>query len=53
MPSTTNTNNTSIVTGVPPAVHGINGNYYLDPETGEEIMITDASGCAAALSSAR
>jgi Type I phosphodiesterase / nucleotide pyrophosphatase len=43
MPSTTNTNNTSIVTGVPPAVHGINGNYYLDPETGEEIMITDAS----------
>src|ERR1700734_3944551 len=43
MPSTTNTNNTSIVTGVPPAVHGINGNYYLDPDTGEEIMITDAS----------
>jgi len=43
MPSTTNTNNTSIVTGVPPAVHGINGNYYLDSETGEEIMITDAS----------
>lgn len=43
MPSTTNTNNTSIVTGVPPAVHGINGNYYLDPETGREIMITDAS----------
>ncbi len=31
MQSTTNTNNTSIVTGVPPAVHGINGNYYLDP----------------------
>src|SRR5215831_952146 len=43
MPSTTNTNNTSIVTGVPPAVHGINGNYYLDAETGQEIMITDAS----------
>jgi phosphonoacetate hydrolase len=42
MPSTTNTNNTSIVTGVAPAVHGINGNYYLDSETGEEIMITDA-----------
>ena len=42
MPSTTNTNNTSIVTGVPPAVHGINGNYYLDSETGKEIMITDA-----------
>jgi phosphonoacetate hydrolase len=43
MPSTTNTNNTSIVTGVPPSVHGINGNYYLDSETGKEIMITDAS----------
>ncbi|WP_044999877.1 MULTISPECIES: phosphonoacetate hydrolase [unclassified Bradyrhizobium] len=42
MPSTTNTNNTSIVTGVPPVVHGINGNYYLDAETGEEIMVTDA-----------
>jgi phosphonoacetate hydrolase len=43
IPSTTNTNNTSIVTGVPPAVHGINGNYYLDSATGKEIMITDAS----------
>jgi phosphonoacetate hydrolase len=43
LPSTTNTNNTSIVTGVPPAVHGINGNYYLDAATGKEIMITDAS----------
>jgi phosphonoacetate hydrolase len=43
IPSTTNTNNTSIVTGVPPRLHGINGNYYLDPDTGEEIMITDAS----------
>jgi phosphonoacetate hydrolase len=43
IPSTTNTNNTSVVTGVPPAVHGINGNYYLDAETGKEIMITDAS----------
>ena len=43
IPSTTNTNNTSIVTGVPPSVHGINGNYYLDSDTGKEIMITDAS----------
>jgi len=43
MPSTTNTNNTSIVTGAPPVVHGINGNYYLDAETGKEIMITDAN----------
>lgn len=42
LPTTTNTNNTSIVTGVSPAVHGVNGNFYLDAETGEEIMITDA-----------
>ena len=42
MPSTTNTNNTSIVTGVAPAQHGINGNFYLDAETGEEVMVTDA-----------
>jgi len=41
-PTTTNTNNTSIVTGVSPAIHGINGNYYLDADTGEEIMVTDA-----------
>lgn len=42
VPTTTNTNNTSIVTGVPPTIHGINGNYYLDADTGEEIMVTDA-----------
>ena len=43
VPSFTNPNNASIVTGVPPAVHGISGNYYLDRATGEERMITDAS----------
>ncbi len=43
IPSFTNPNNASIVTGVPPAVHGISGNYYLDRATGEERMITDAS----------
>ena len=43
MPTFTNPNNVSIVTGVPPAVHGISGNYYLDRTTGEEIMIVDAS----------
>lgn len=42
MPSFTNPNNASIVTGVPPNVHGIAGNYYLDRETGEEIMVNDA-----------
>ncbi|TCP33239.1 phosphonoacetate hydrolase [Sphingomonas sp. BK235] len=43
LPTTTNTNNSSIITGVPPVVHGINGNYYLDADTGEEIMVTDAA----------
>jgi phosphonoacetate hydrolase len=43
MPSFTNPNNTSILTGTVPAVHGISGNYYLDRRTGKEIMITDAS----------
>jgi len=43
MPSFTNPNNVSIVTGVSPAVHGIGGNYYLDRETGREIMVTDAT----------
>jgi phosphonoacetate hydrolase len=41
MPSFTNPNNLSIVTGVPPAVHGISGNYFLDPATGEEVMMND------------
>ena len=43
MPTFTNPNNVSIVTGAPPAVHGIAGNYYLDRDTGREVMITDAS----------
>lgn len=42
VPTFTNPNNASLVTGVPPAVHGISGNYYLDRATGEERMITDA-----------
>lgn len=41
MPSFTNPNNLSIVTGRPPAVHGIAGNYLLDPETGEKVMMND------------
>jgi phosphonoacetate hydrolase len=43
VPSFTNPNNASIVTGAPPAVHGISGNYYLDRATGEERMITDGA----------
>jgi phosphonoacetate hydrolase len=41
MPSFTNPNNLSIVTGVPPSVHGICGNFFFDPERGEEVMMND------------
>jgi phosphonoacetate hydrolase len=42
VPSFTNPNNLSIVTGRPPEVHGISGNFYLNRETGEEVMMNDA-----------
>jgi phosphonoacetate hydrolase len=41
IPTFTNPNNVSIVTGAPPSVHGIAGNYYLDRATGHEVMMTD------------
>ncbi len=41
VPSFTNPNNLSIVTGAPPSVHGICGNFILDPETGDEVMMND------------
>jgi phosphonoacetate hydrolase len=41
IPSFTNPNNLSIVTGAPPSVHGICGNYFLDRERGEEVMMND------------
>ena len=41
IPSFTNPNNMCIATGRPPAVHGICGNFLLDPETGEEVMMND------------
>jgi phosphonoacetate hydrolase len=46
MPSFTNPNNLSIVTGVPPSVHGICGNYFFDPERGEEVMMNDPKPAA-------
>jgi len=42
IPSFTNPNNLSIITGRPPAVHGIAGNYFFDPVTGQEVMMNDA-----------
>src|SRR6185503_18694165 len=35
MPTFTNVNNSSIITGTPPSVHGISGNFFLNPDTGE------------------
>ncbi len=42
IPSFTNPNNLSIITGTPPAVHGIAGNYFYDPATRQEVMMNDA-----------
>ena len=41
VPSFTNPNNLSIVTGAPPAVHGICGNYFYDPDAQAEVMMND------------
>jgi phosphonoacetate hydrolase len=41
VPSFTNPNNLSIVTGAPPSVHGICGNYLFDAESGSEVMMND------------
>ena len=41
VPSFTNPNNLSIVTGAPPAVHGICGNYFWDKDAGAEVMMND------------
>jgi phosphonoacetate hydrolase len=41
MPTFTNPNNVAIVCGAPPAVTGVAGNYYLDRETGREVMVLD------------
>ena len=40
IPSFTCPNNVSIVTGSPPSVHGISGNFYLDPESGRAVVMT-------------
>ena len=42
LPSFTNPNNLSIVTGAVPAVHGLPGNHYLDP-AGAEVQLDDPS----------
>lgn len=41
IPSFTNPNNLSIITGRPPAVHGIAGNFFYDAEARAEVMMND------------
>ncbi len=41
VPSFTNPNNLSIVTGAPPSVHGICGNYLYDSANNVEVMMND------------
>lgn len=41
MPTFTNPNNLSIVTGSLPAVHGISGNFFLNPDTAQEVMMNE------------
>ncbi|MBP6899912.1 MAG: phosphonoacetate hydrolase [Burkholderiaceae bacterium] len=41
VPTFTNPNNLSIVTGAPPSVHGICGNFLYDPVTDTEVMMND------------
>jgi len=40
MPSFTCPNNMSIVTGTEPEIHGISGNFFIDPETQEPVVMT-------------
>ncbi|BAO91859.1 phosphonoacetate hydrolase [Caballeronia cordobensis] len=42
VPSFTNPNNLSIVTGAPPSVHGICGNFFFDKESQSEVLMNDA-----------
>ncbi len=42
LPSFTNVNNAAIVTGAPPSVTGIAGNFFLDRDTGRKVMTNTA-----------
>ena len=42
LPSFTNVNNSSIVTGVSPAMHGISGNFFYDEAKDQEVMMNSA-----------
>src|SRR6266566_1689601 len=40
IPSFTCPNNVSIITGSPPSIHGISGNFYLEPESRKAVVMT-------------
>lgn len=40
VPSFTCPNNVSIITGSPPSIHGISGNFFLDPATRKAVVMT-------------
>jgi phosphonoacetate hydrolase len=42
IPSVTNVNNASVVTGCFPSEHGIVSNFYFDPRSGESVMMESA-----------
>jgi phosphonoacetate hydrolase len=42
IPSFTCPNNVSIITGAPPSIHGISGNFYLEPHTKRAVVMTGA-----------
>lgn len=42
MPAVTNVNNVSILTGGPPALHGITANFYREPATGRTLYMETA-----------
>src|SRR3546814_16995944 len=47
VPSFTNPNNLPIVTGQPPAVHGICGNFFYDPAKAAEVLMNDPASLRA------
>jgi len=42
LPSFTNVNNSSIITGMPPSVHGISGNFFYDSVKDQEVMMNSS-----------
>ena len=50
IPSFTCPNNVSIITGSPPSIHGISGNFYLESESRKAVVMTGPEQCVPAQS---